>query len=148
MDDFGIKYRSKEDAQHLLSSLQKHYTVTVDWEGKKFCGLTLDWHYKDNYVDISMPKYIPSLLKKLQYKPEKFPQYSPHHYNPIIYGQKGHQQMAQKIVEHEKLPKQQIRYVQSVVGSLLYYAGAIDSTLLPALNDISKSQANPSAATM
>ena len=95
-----------------------------------------------------MPKYIKSLLHKLQYSPQKYPQYSPHHYEPIIYGRKGHQQMATKPSSEPTLPKDQIRYVQSVVGSLLYYARAIDSTLLPALNDISKNQANPTQSTL
>ena len=30
VDDFGVKYFSKEDADHLLSSLGNHYTYTVD----------------------------------------------------------------------------------------------------------------------
>ena len=36
---------------------------------------------------------------------------------------------------------------QQIVGSLLYYARAIDCTLLPALNTISRSQAKPTQAT-
>ena len=151
VDDFGIKYFNKEDAQHLLSSLQNHYTVTTDWEGKNFCGLTLDWNYDKQFVDISMPKYIKALLQKLQYKPSKYPQYSPHHYDPIIFGRKGQQQMAKQeanTINTPTMPKEKIRYVQSVVGSLLYYARAIDSTMLTALNDISKSQANPTEKTL
>ena len=34
-----------------------------------------------------------------------------------------------------------------MVGSLLYYARAIDGSLLPALNEISASQANPTVQT-
>ena len=85
-----------------------------------------------------MPNYIPALLQKVQYKPSKHPQYSPHHFTPIQYGKKGQQQMAKPHQHHPSLPKTKIKYVQSVVGSLLYYARAIDSTILPALNDIAK----------
>ena len=149
VDDFGIKYFNKDDANHLLSSLQKHYTVTTDWAGRNFCGLTLDWHYDQQYVDISMPKYIKSFLAKIQYSPLKHPQYSPHHFDPIIYGRKGQQQLAKTQSNEPTITdKQKIRYVQSVVGSLLYYARAIDSTILPALNDISKTQANPTQHTL
>ena len=148
VDDFGIKYFNKDDAQHLLSSLQNHYTVTTDWHGRNFCGLTINWNYDKQYVDISMPKYINHLLTKLNYTPQKHPQYSPHHYDPIIYGKKSIQQMATAQHQHDPLPKEKIKYVQSVVGSLLYYARAIESTILPALNDISKSQANPSEVTL
>ena len=33
VDDFGIKYFSKEDVDHLLNILRKDYKVSVDWEG-------------------------------------------------------------------------------------------------------------------
>ena len=89
VDDFGIKYSSVNDAKHLLQSLEKHYTVTTDWSGKIFCGLTIDWHYDKGFVDIAMPKYLNNVLKKFNHSPKKFPQYSPHHYNPIVYGKKG-----------------------------------------------------------
>ena len=46
------------------------------------------------------------------------------------------------------LSKELIHYVQSVVGFLLYYARAIDNTMLPALNDISREQSNPSTKTL
>ena len=42
------------------------------------------------------------------------------------------------------LNKQGIKYVQHVVGSLLYYARAIDGTMLTALNTIGSEQAKPS----
>ena len=45
-------------------------------------------------------------------------------------------------------PSQVITHNQSVVGSLLYYARAIDCTMLPAFNEFSKSQANPTQATL
>ncbi len=32
VDDFTIKYVKKEDADHLLTALQKDYTVSTDWE--------------------------------------------------------------------------------------------------------------------
>ena len=46
------------------------------------------------------------------------------------------------------LSKELIHYVQSVVGYLLYYARAIDDTMLPELNDISREQSNPSTKTL
>ena len=41
-----------------------------------------------------------------------------------------------------------IRKVQSIVGSLLYYARAIDSTILPALNDIGAQQSKATKDTL
>ena len=62
VDDFGVKYHSKEDAQHLIDALNAHYDITVDKTGRNYCGLSLDWHYKDGYVDVSMPGYIVEAL--------------------------------------------------------------------------------------
>jgi len=61
---------------------------------------------------------------------------------------RGQQQFAPSQVTEPKLPKDKMKYVQSVIGLLLYYARAIDCTMLPALNEISKSQANPTQATL
>ena len=58
VDDFGVKYFSKADANHLLQALQQHYKITVDWIGTNFCGLQLNWNYDNNYVDIAMPGYL------------------------------------------------------------------------------------------
>ena len=35
VDDFGIKYFNKNDADHLLRAIGDHYTYTTDWDGKK-----------------------------------------------------------------------------------------------------------------
>ena len=40
VDDFGIQYVAKADAQHLIAALKQDYeAVTVDWEG------TILWHH-------------------------------------------------------------------------------------------------------
>jgi hypothetical protein len=46
------------------------------------------------------------------------------------------------------LGKEKIKYVQSVVGSLLYYARAIDMSILPALNEIAARQTQPTQNTL
>ena len=43
VDDFGVQYTGENHAKHLLQTLEKHYTVTADWEGNEFCGLHLEW---------------------------------------------------------------------------------------------------------
>ena len=141
VDDFGIKYFSKADANHLFTVLAKHYQYTVDWEGTNFCGYTLDWHYDDGFVDLSMPNYIPSLLKKLHYSPEKI-QHSPHEFLPLNYGTKT-RQLATQLDTSPLLNPKETTYVQSIIGSLLYHARALDGSLLPALNSISAQQNKP-----
>ena len=148
VDDFGVKYFSKEDAQHLIDSLSQHYTCTTDWSGKNFCGLQIDWNYSKAYADISMPGYIEACLARFQHSKPSKPQHSPHHHNPVVFGPKGTRQYANKKDDSLYLDKKGTKYVQSVTGSLLYYARAIDSTILPALNEIASQQAKPTEYTM
>jgi hypothetical protein len=41
VDDFGGKYFSMSDADHLLNSLRQHYKISVDWDGTNYCGLII-----------------------------------------------------------------------------------------------------------
>ena len=66
VDDFGIQYHTQADADHLIHALRQYYKITIDWNGRNYCGLQLDWNYKDRHVDISMPGYIDNLLQKLK----------------------------------------------------------------------------------
>ena len=50
VDDFGASYVGDENALHLLHILEKYYTVTTDWTGTQFCGLTLKWDYINRCV--------------------------------------------------------------------------------------------------
>ena len=52
VDDFGINYVGKQDAEHLIKALKESYKTTVDWEGKFYSALTIKWNYKDKYVGI------------------------------------------------------------------------------------------------
>ena len=58
VDDFGIKYTDRRDAEHLLNALKTSYKVSVDEDGERYCGLILKWDYQRRHCDISMPGYI------------------------------------------------------------------------------------------
>ena len=79
------------------------------------------------------------MLKKLQHPSPKKPQYAPHQWFKPIYGSRL--QMT-PVNESDPLPPEGIRRVESIVGSILYYARALDSTMLPSLNDIGSKQAS------
>jgi hypothetical protein len=63
VDNFGVKYISKDNKNHLITSIKKDYTLTKDWLGDLYCRIQLDWDYNKQMVDISMPGYV---KKKLQ----------------------------------------------------------------------------------
>ena len=46
IDDFGVKYFSKTDANYLINALQQNYNITNDWTGSLYCGLMLQRKYK------------------------------------------------------------------------------------------------------
>ena len=52
-----------DDLDHLINALQQHYEITVDMDGKQFCGLYLEWNHPCGYRDISMPNYVNKKLK-------------------------------------------------------------------------------------
>ena len=67
VDDFGIKFFNHDDVTHLQHVLHcGGFKFTSDYSGKDYCGLSLKWDYKNKYVDISMPNFVNSTLKKLQ----------------------------------------------------------------------------------
>lgn len=62
----------------MVNTLFKKYQGTVDYEGENYCGLTFDWNYEKEYVDLSMPHYVQNVLKRLVHVKKVYPQYSPH----------------------------------------------------------------------
>jgi hypothetical protein len=48
VDDFGVKSTAQPQAQHLIDCLQLDYEdISVDWKGKLFAGISLDWDYEN-----------------------------------------------------------------------------------------------------
>ena len=63
VDNFDVKYQSKQDAQHLSNAVGANLMRIVDIEGANYCGLTLKQNYKLGFIDTSMLKPIPKSLK-------------------------------------------------------------------------------------
>ena len=113
VDDFWVKYFPKDDADPLITVLLLYCKISVDYEGMHYCGFKIEWNYERGYVNISMPKYIPALLQKLQHPKPAKPQYAPHPWFVPAYGQ--HIQIA-TVDESKKIDNKGIRHVQSSVG--------------------------------
>ena len=100
VDDFGVKKFCRDDADHLLNALQQVFKVAVGWEGGKYYRLSLAWNYDKQYVNVSMPKYIPQMLQKFNPPPPK-PQLTPHQWTVPTYVQK--QQYVKSVPELPQL---------------------------------------------
>jgi hypothetical protein len=143
VDNFGIKVTNMDDMHHLTLALEEHYKVAVDWKGSLFCGVKLTWDYINRHVTTNMLGYIGDALTKYQHPKPAVPQHSPYKATTIHYGAKVQR------VEEDKSPPlttDQIKRVQKIVGTLLYYGRAVNSTLLTALSAIAARQSNSTQA--
>jgi hypothetical protein len=145
VDDFGVKYVDKQHAEHLIHALTQLYQISIDWAGELYLGLTLKWDYPNRTVDISMPGYVTSALHKFQHPPPKRRQDAPHAWNVPNYGARI--QYADDHDDSPPLPQQSITLVQKIAGTFLYYAMAVDPTMLVALGSIAATQAKATQKT-
>jgi hypothetical protein len=106
--------------------------------------MTLKWDYKHRTCDISMHGYVSNVLSKFQHDAPKHPQHTPSRYVTPVYGAK-----TQYAMKDETLPltTQQCLTIQKVTGSVLYYAHAVDPTVLMPQNDIATEQTNATEKT-
>jgi hypothetical protein len=146
VDDFGVRYTTQADADHLISTLERHYQVSVDWTGARYCGLTLTWDYGRRTCDISMPGYIARALQRFQHMPPAKPEHSPHPWQRPNYGAKT--QFAAVPDSTDALNAADKLRILEVLGTLLFYARAIDSTLLTAIGELATEQSAGTKTTM
>jgi hypothetical protein len=147
VDDFGIKYVGQEHLQHLYDALRKEtYEIVKDLDDNLYCGIALKWNYVKGYVDPAMVKYVMKQLTKYGHIAPLKPQHCPYLPNPIKYGKDN--QSPSPLDDSPILDKAGKKRVQQIVGCFLYYARAVDPTILMALSEISSQQAAPTENTM
>ena len=130
----------KEHADHLVKTLEEFYVVEKDWEGKKYCGITMDFDYTKRQVHLSMPGYCDGGLRRFKHKCQKWTD-QPHKHVLPTYGVKI--QYAKEADTSTKLGPKEQNFIQQVMGTFLYYARAVDATILVALSAIASEQAAP-----
>jgi hypothetical protein len=146
IDNFGIKYVGREHVEHLSGILKEHYKCSQDWSGTRYLGMTIDWDYINKSVHVSMLNYVPELLIRFQRAPPAKPQHQPYPHIKTMYS--ATKQYAETIDTSPPLSKEDKKDVQEVVGTFLYYARCVDSTMLTSLGSIAIQQVNPTKNTM
>ncbi len=136
---------SLEHFTYLLDILKKFHGVQYNMAGNNFAGIDIEWNYADHCCCISMPGYISSLLLKYKHPHPTKPRLSPYKCLPITYSSKSH--ITPDPDASELLNANHKSCVQDIVGSLLYYAQAVDNKLLVALSAIAARQAMATVAT-
>ena len=141
-----MKYDGRAHVEHLLKILNTHYKCTIDWEGKKYLGMDIDWDYIASKVHVSMLDYVPEALVRFQHKAPRKPQHQPYPHVKPTYG--ATKQYAEADDTSAPLSKEEKTYVQEVIGTFLYYGRCVDASMLPALGTLATQQASPTENTM
>ena len=96
-------------------------------------------------MSVSIPGYVKSSHLKFQREATTKPQDALHRWNQPTYGVKNQYADTKK---SELVDAKSTLYVQQVCRTFLYYAIAVDQTMLAGLNAISTAQANATTTTM
>ena len=146
VDDFIIHYTNATALQHLTHILQQHYTITVDTQATKFCGITLDWNYPEGHVTLSMPGYVHKALQRFMHPIPIKAQNSLNPWMPPNYGARI--QYAPPEDSSQPLDSAGITRLQQIIGTFLFCARAINKTMLVALGTLAAAQTKGTDKTM
>jgi endonuclease I len=108
-----------------MECIKQIYNISSDWNGTAYCGLTLEWDYKKRTVDLSMQGYIKTSLHKYQHAAPAYPEHAPHTWNT---------QYVEDETTSPALSDKDVNKLQQFTGTLLYYARAVDPTLIMPIN--------------
>ena len=94
-----------------------------------------------------MPAYVAKQLLRYEHPHPTKPQHCPYNPNPIKYGQDNQATDPFDTSPSPKLNEANKKCIQQFVGSFLYYAHAVDPTILMVLSAIASQQALPNKDT-
>jgi hypothetical protein len=104
----------------------------------------LDWDYDNRTVDLSMPGYVQRALQRFNHSTPTRHEDSPHSWTAPNYGSR------QQFVTHDESPlldSSNVKRVQEVLGTFLFYGRAVDLTMATAIGSIEQSCATKSTMT-
>jgi hypothetical protein len=92
-----------------------------------------------------MPGYIKAALHNYQHPAPSCPKHAPHTWNPPIYGAKT--QFVNEATPSPALSDKDFNKLQQLIGTLLYYARAVDPTLSMPINVVASEKSNATEVT-
>ena len=145
VDDFGIQYTLDEDLDHLIHCLEELYEIKIERTGNRFLGFDIDYDMSARTITMSYPGYLATLLASVC--PRGVKGYdSPSIYTAPIFGSTAPQ--ITPVDSTAPASTADSKKLQRVVGSILYYARAIDHLMLPAVCNLATFQSRPTKQTM
>ena len=85
-------------------------------------------------------------MVRFGHKPPAKPQLQPHPHTKPVYGEK--KQYAMPADNSKPATRDEEKFIRQVIGTLLYYARVVDSTLLVALSALASAQSKPTKHTV
>jgi hypothetical protein len=144
VDDFAVKYKSKEDVHHLMAAVRKAYVLTEDWTGSRYLGMSISFKGTgaSRHATLSMPGYVAAALKRFPTEMSR-PVSSPATFTRQARGKVA----AMAIIDNSPIitDSKTIKFIQEVIGVFLYYARAVDATMLTTLSKLASRQAHPTS---
>jgi hypothetical protein len=140
VDDFAVVWSSKTAMDHFLNTLQKLYTVKVDYDGLKYLGMTITIDRSSRHVTVTMPGYIAKLLKRVR------PNGVKKAHTPSVYVQPSYKIMTAQTATVDNSPRAstaQQHELQVVIGTMLYYARTVDPSVLTVVHQLGSVQSRP-----
>ena len=124
VDDFGVKYNNKKDAEHPMSVFKEHCDIIEGWKGKRYIEMHMRWDYKVKQVHVAIPGYVEKTLKEFCHEQPRTQQDSPYIYTPTQYDAGA--QVMEALGDFKDLDAAGTKFIQQVTGKLLYLGRAID----------------------
>ena len=103
--------------------------------------MDINWDYTNREVHLRMLSYVQDSLTRFRHAHHQKLQDQPYPNAKPTYGAKA--QYATDTDSSPLLSPSQKKFVQEVTGTFLYYAQAIETTMLPALGTIATQQSAP-----
>ena len=146
MNDFGIKYVGKQHLDHFTGAIkQSGYGVEIDKTGSLYYRITLERNYKQQYVGIYMPGYDKKIIAQFKNEVPMKPQYSTYQPPPHKYGKESQETLPEETTL--KVNAEKTKIVQQVICGMLYYACAVDCTVLAAVSSIASDRSQATKGT-
>jgi hypothetical protein len=145
VDDFGIKYHSRDDFDYLVQCLSTLYHVKVHPLATSFLGLHVEHDRHLRILALSYPGYVDSLLARLRPEGVRSTD-TPSIYTPLRFGSTAPQSPT---VDPEPLASTtQRKDIQVAIGYLMYYGRLVDSRILQATCALASEQSTATLGTI
>jgi hypothetical protein len=144
VDDFLVKYQDIAAFNHLCDSIRTEYNFEVDTNASKYIGMTIKYDKTARTITLSMPGYVNAALRRFRVTRSPKATHCPATFTPIVYGQPVQYAHSD---ESPHVTSVEATFIREVIGVFLYYARAVDPTMLPTLSKLSLGQGTPTRAT-